>query len=67
MGRVDEGRTVRDLWAETVGVVLIAVGVVIGAATYGDPWLTLVAAVVIVAGIGCVRYGLTRRRRAPRG
>jgi hypothetical protein len=48
--------------AETVGVDLIVVGVIIGAVPYGDPWETLVAAVVIVAGVGCVRYGLTRRR-----
>ena len=52
----------RDFWAETIGVVLMAAGVVIGAVTYGDAWLTLVAAVVIVLGVGCVRYGLTRRR-----
>jgi uncharacterized membrane protein YccC len=57
---------VRDFWAEAIGVVLMAAGVVIGAVTYGDPWLTLVAAVVLVTGIGCVRYGLTRRRRARR-
>jgi hypothetical protein len=58
----DEGGSVRDFWAETIGVVLMAAGVVIGAVTYGDPWLTLVAAVVIVVGVGCVRFGLTRRR-----
>ncbi|WP_187271829.1 hypothetical protein [Aeromicrobium terrae] len=56
----------RDFWAEAVGVVLIAVGVAIGAVTYGDAWKTLVAAVVIVVGVGCFRYGITRRRRARR-
>jgi hypothetical protein len=57
---------VRDVVAETVGSVLIVAGVIIGTVTYGELSLTLVAAVVIVTGIGCVRYGLTRRRRARR-
>ena len=63
---VDHRTHFQKLWANVVGVVLLVVGVVLGAVVYGDVLLTVVAGVIAVIGLGFLRYALMHRIRARR-